>query len=200
MAQLRRARVLLVAALGLLSTVAAVRADWLVRKDGQRIETQGPVVTQDGMVAYYDRAGAIRVFPLIELDANKTKLANFVAQKQQTAEQRVVVDESQVVSGDEEVSATLQEYEEAPTPGAQEAALRKMNATLDRLGGTEVRYRRCGERYPDWMDQAMCRLGVSSMKQSWSAGDLRSAVRSFQCRRRYPRNAAGFQACRQGKG
>lgn len=199
MAQLRRTRVLLWAGLGLLSTVAAVRADWLVRKDGLRIETRGPSVMKDGMVAYYDQAGEIRMFPLVELDANATKLANLVAQRRPATEQHVVVDESQVVSGDEEVVTALQEFEEAPTPGAQEAALRKMNATLERIGGSDVKYRRCGERYADRMDQAMCRLGVSSMKRSWSPGDLRSAVRSFQCKRRYPRDAAGFQACRSAR-
>ena len=206
MAQLRRTRVLLLAGLGLLSTVVAGRADWLVRKDGGRIETRGASLIKDGMVAYFDQAGQVKTFPIEELDQNATKLANLVARRQ-PRDQHVVVDESQVVPGDAEITAALQEYEEAPSPGAREAALRKMNATLERVGGPEVKYRRCGEMFADWMEQTMCRLGA---QRTWSnsqrtvvypsgPGALRDAVRTFQCQRRYPRNAAGFQACRSGR-
>ena len=187
-------------------------ADWLVLKDGSRIQTRGQAVVVDGEVGYFDLTGQIRRFREVDLDLNATKLMNIAARRKRgPGEERYVIDDEQVGHIDPALADALRRFRDAKDWIELDSALEHFNAALDHVGGEAVKELRCKEKYPDdWGAQAMCKLGKAPPpgaqdKRKGSAGlsqevqQLQEASRAYNCRRLYPRSELDYQVCLSAK-
>jgi hypothetical protein len=188
-------------------------ADWLVLKDGNRIQTRGQAVVVDGEVGYFDVTGQIRRFRAVDLDINATKLMNIAARRKRgPGEERYVIDDEQVGHVDPAMAEALRRYRDAKSWRDLDTALEHFNLALDRIGGNAVKELRCKEKYPDdWGAQAMCKLGKApppgareksrtlSPNFRQEVVQLEEASRAYNCRKLYPSSEFDYQVCLSAK-
>jgi hypothetical protein len=196
-----------------LLAASSAGADWLVLKDGNRIQTRGQAVVVDGEVGYFDLTGQIRRFRAVDLDINATKLMNIAAKRKRgPGEERYVIDDEQVGHIDPGLADALRRFRDAKSWNEVEVALERFNVALDRVGGDAVKELRCKEKYPDdWGAQAMCKLGKApppgaqdktrkySPNTKEEVVQLEEASRAYNCRRLYPSSEFDYQVCLSAK-
>lgn len=188
-------------------------ADWLVLKDGSRIQTRGTAVVVEGEVGYFDLTGQIRRFREVDLDLNATKLMNIAARRKRGAgEERYVIDDDQVGHIDPAIAESLRRFRDAKSWLDVDIAFEHLNVALDRVGGNAVKELRCKEKYPDdWGAQAMCKLGKAPPPGAQDAShklspnfrqevvELEEASRAYNCRKLYPSSEFDYQVCLSAK-
>jgi hypothetical protein len=195
-------------AFGFLLVLAAASlagADWLVLKDGTRIQTRGTAVVVDGEVGYFDMTGAIRRFRVDDLDINATKLTNIAARRKRSADdEKFVVDDDQVGHIDPEMAAAIREFRDAKDDFERHKAFSHFLKAAEDVGGGIGKDLRCQDKYPDdWGAQALCRAGktpppgVASARPGAGRGvqQLEEASRTLRCRQLYPHNEFNYQVC-----
>jgi hypothetical protein len=196
-----------------LLAASSAGADWLVLKDGNRIQTRGTAVVVDGEVGYFDLTGQIRRFRAVDLDINATKLMNIAARRKRgPGEERYVIDDEQVGHVDPAIAESLARFRDAKSWVDLDIALEHFNVALDRVGGNAVKELRCKEKYPDdWGAQAMCKLGKApppgaedktrklSPNFKQEVVQLEEASRAYNCRKLYPSSEFDYQVCLSAK-
>jgi hypothetical protein len=179
-------------------------ADWLVLKDGSRIQTRGQAVVVDGEVGYFDLTGQIRRFRDADLDINATKLMNIAARRKRVpGEEHFIIDDEQVGHVDPEMAAAIREFRDAKDDYERHRAFNHFIRAAENVGGEIGKDLRCQDKYPDdWGAQALCKAGkapprgvVSAPGAGRGVQQLEEASRAFRCRQLYPHNEFSYQVC-----
>jgi hypothetical protein len=190
-----------------LLAVSSAGADWLVLKDGSRIQTRGQAVVVDGEVGYFDLAGQIHRFRDVDLDINATKLTNIAARRKRApGEEHFVIDDQQVGHFDPALAAAIREYGEAKDENGRERAFNHFVHAAERVGGEIGKDMHCQDKYPDdWGAQALCRVGEAPPRGVVSGGagksscrdtqQLEEASRALRCRQLYPHDQFNYEVC-----
>jgi hypothetical protein len=183
-------------------------ADWLVLKDGSRIQTRGQAVVVDGEVGYFDLTGQIRRFRDADLDINATKLMNIAARRKRVpGEEHFVIDDDQVGHVDPEMAEAIREYRDAKDDNARQRAFNRFIHAAENVGTGIGKDLRCQDKYPDdWGAQALCKAGktpppgvVARPGKGKGVEQLEEASRAFRCRQLYPNNEFNYQVCLEAR-
>lgn len=113
----------LATALALAAGAVAARADWLVTKDGARVETQGPWTVKGKLVVFTERGGALASLRLAEVDLEASAAATATARAAARAQPPVAAPRPPVlVLTDADVAHVEPPAAEAPEAGGDAAA------------------------------------------------------------------------------
>ena len=120
--------VVAVLSFGVLAWVASASADWVVMKDGTRIETKGPWTLRGRMVQFKSRDGRLQALPLAEVDLAASQSATGPDPNRPARE--VVTEGRQVLIGVEEVATPT------PPPGGYQLRKFILDPNAPRVEGT----------------------------------------------------------------